>query len=1141
MSSHLGAPETAQEGVAGDGVASWTRASGAADGSRLPVVVVRFVVAVLVAGGVTDLLWRLAPSALSLTTDIVGYPIFYDYDYQRYDYGYYAAAFVFPLLVIGVYTVAARVGPLAGRGGRRAPMFPVLTAGTPARQGPAAERQEPGPRAAADATNESTPRPWPVAALWAAGRVLLPAFVVALECSAARSVHQEHLSGAGGAAGALYVVVVAGAALAAGRHEGRRAGLQPLEPAPARQGSERRWERLLSRANSLVALVVVPLLYLVSRATNVTIQSTRRVVHYPWLPLWAVVAVTALCVALWIGVGRRPAGGVDRREAAVLTWVVGPVLLLLALASLPGALGPFAAFDDAQFLAAPQLVFAHGLFPWKGVYLLHGILGDLLDGAVGMAVFGNSRWGSNAGLAVIVNPATWLAMYAFTAYFCRKNRVVLLGFGIAVATGFLAGGVGKFLLLPVLFIVFDQVLKRPGWAWCGLLAFVMFTTATVTPESVIFVICLVVVVPVFELVSRRRGSALVASFQRTIRVAVVFAGLLAAWAIFLALVGSLGAFIDFYVFFARDNALWGAYPTQWSLSVDLSVTVQFFLPPALWLLTVWRTVAKLRVRRSWTTRDWCMVAAAACAAAYFPEALGRSDSGHVADAFAAAVPLLILWVIEALSVGDRAVRAVLAHLQAVGRGAGNLGRRGRDLLGGEWVGHGASVTAVALVLVVTASGVGVPSGTPGALAEGIPGRLHASSPVAAPRDLRRLGFTIPGTVDTNLVVRLGSLLDQYAGTNGPVFDFANELGITYYLLDRVPGTRVFHVEMAQPAAAQDQVVAELEVSRPAVVLFADPFFGLPDYDEVPQEVRAYIVSQYILDHYRPLVDMGGELVYLRDDLRARSLPPLPPPSQTVGLYFATTACTFGDVPDFLVHPANLVQRPSVAVGLSGAGQVGETIQGWAIDPSTGVPVRAVWAVSDGSVVATTVPGTERPDVASVLDDPGALYSGFSIRLPPSVRAGVVLYGLLPGGTLVPLPPTPGLTAVAPPAAVTAVQRSGVAHRVVHTGAAGFADAENRVRSSVARLSLPRGASLTRYNWFEIRAGAPLGKATYTLTDEPGGPSTHEVSFNTLPRAGNEVFVQVGSCSQWHGYGAAGALYLLRSGHRARGLSVRLIS
>ena len=89
----------------------------------------------------------------------------------------------------------------------------------------------------------------------------------------------------------------------------------------------------------------------------------------------------------------------------------------------------------------------------------------------------------------------------------------------------------------------------------------------------------------------------------------------------------------------------------------------------------------------------------------------------------------------------------------------------------------------------------------------------------------------------------------------------------HYLLDRRPSTRYFHVSMAIRKHTQADLIKELERRPPKLVVFSSsPAFGLPSWDGISNQVRHYDVSQYILDHYRPVLDSHTFVLMARNDL-----------------------------------------------------------------------------------------------------------------------------------------------------------------------------------------------------------------------------------------------------------------------------------
>ena len=1053
--------------------------------------VVRLILAIAFGAEASRLVWARVPSKLSLKTDIVGYPIFTGFNSVRYTDGYYVFALVFPLLVACFYLLVAWKGPLRRSATPRTKMFPVTNNDCSAEDLLPVE-------------GESLPA---VNAGWSIAKVALVAAAIGLELSvsSARNLRLGTTGSWLGAAAYVGAVAAVGGSwwfMSSRRRTSRHAaGTSSLSA-------------FVSRANALAALVVIPLLYFVSRGTSVSESPTGRILRYPWLPLWLVIVVTI--AALWACrrgfVGRRTARDSMELEANVLTWVVGPVILFLLLGGISGPLGAFQAFDDAQYLAAPQLIFHHGLLPWSGIYVLHGLLGDVFDGSVGMALFGNSRWGVASGLSLVVNPLTWICMYAFTAYFCRRNRLVLVGFSIAVATGLLFGNAPRFMLFPLFFILLDRVLRKPGWAICSLFVFALFAGTILTPEEALFVPCLLGTVAVYEWAGRQPGAALASNFRRTWQCFIAGAALTVAWLVYLAATHSVTAFVDYFLVFAQGHGLEGGIPTQWSLSNDLTVTFAWVIGTILWLATIWRVVGKLRVRAAWTIREWVIVAAAMCSAIYFPKALERADVGHVLETFTITVPLLVLWVIEVLDIGDRGVLRILRRLPRI--------------VGSRHFRHVATGGAVIAVLLSALSDLPTVSD----VARSIPARFHPTIATSDIPAMHMLGYTVPGTVDTQQIAALGAILDRYAGRNAPVYDYSNELGIVYYLLNRVPGTRFFYPAVIQTKLAQTQAIDNLKASRPPVIIFTNTSFGLLSYDGVPQSLRSPDVSTYLFAHYRPLLDVQGQLLLLRDDLFAKA-PPVPAGLTTSGLYFDTPTCNFGDIPNYLTTPTNVLQQQGTPLRLTLVTSDSTTVTGWAIDATTRAASTEILAAVGSHIVAAVPTGVPRPDVAAATHDPAAGTSGFSLFVPSSTTHAVTLYSLNGDGTVSQLAPNGAVpnNLVSRTAVTMLTTPDGITHRVVPDAKTGAVDTAVPQSIRTYQVSPPKGATLAEFSWLRLSTSENLQNNSFQFTDALNAPASHGVDFNVLAAPDRTLDVGVGSCLQWHGYSSFSGIYVTQVG------------
>ena len=77
----------------------------AANRDRVWKVVTRFVVATALAAAVCELVWLHLGNRLSITTDIVGFPTYADFDGYRYQYAFELAAWAFPVLAVLAYVL----------------------------------------------------------------------------------------------------------------------------------------------------------------------------------------------------------------------------------------------------------------------------------------------------------------------------------------------------------------------------------------------------------------------------------------------------------------------------------------------------------------------------------------------------------------------------------------------------------------------------------------------------------------------------------------------------------------------------------------------------------------------------------------------------------------------------------------------------------------------------------------------------------------------------------------------------------------------------------------------------------------------------------------------------------------------------
>src|SRR5439155_27087401 len=126
-----------------------------------------------------------------------------------------------------------------------------------------------------------------------------------------------------------------------------------------------------------------------------------------------------------------------------------------------------------------------------------------------------------------------------------------------------------------------------------------------------------------------------------------------------------------------------------------------------------------------------------------------------------------------------------------------------------------------------------------------------------------------------------------------LFDFTNAPGYFYFVAGYDSPTRFYHVSTAIRATTQADVVRELRVARPAVVAY-DGGPGLWTWVGIPNSVRHYDVSYFILTHYRPIARVDEILMFARKNIevprdRLAALP-IEGTLELDGLYHASSPC-----------------------------------------------------------------------------------------------------------------------------------------------------------------------------------------------------------------------------------------------------------
>jgi hypothetical protein len=832
--------------------------------------------------------------------------------------------------------------------------------------------------------------------------------------------------------------------------------------------------QLLSLVNALVGALSALVLLIASESTEVVVESTGRVDPNPLLPA-ALLALLAVGSVALVGRSARR-GGPERWpdiERRVLTYLVAPIGLFLTISVMAGPAGALDFFHEGESLGASRLI-GDGRFPWRDLLFIHGLLEDVGIRYATSFVLGDSRWALIAGHRLFLTPLFWLAGYLLAARLFRSNPRFLVATQVLVIGGFFPGSMVnvRLALVPIVLLLLAGLLDRDTWSRVIALVWVAGIQLIVAPDSTFATVAALATVVVYDVAHHIRGTSLRVSMRRTLR--CVAAGVIFTLLVLLVLIlsRSLGAFVSYYRIFAVGHELSGGIPIIWS---DWGFTFWVYAPVLAVLVGIWFALARLMARKSFTTEDWVVGAAILGLVPFYVKFLSRGD-GHIYQvADVALVPLL--WIaFRVVTWADRRTRHVA-----------------RRVTGGRLASTGA---LLAVVLLAPTNLV--------ARAADIPDNRVGRVPQEP--ELALLGYQTEGAVAPEVVRDVGEVVERLLPAGGSLFDFTNSPALFSYLLDVPVATRYFHVSMAIPRVAQDELIRELRAERPEVVVFSSIEYGLPVWDGIANHVRHYAVSAHLLDRYRPVEAVQGYVFMLRNDLVGESAAP--------SLYFGAQACDWGYALESLtLDPPAAARWTSTA-----ATPIGSPVDvaGWAVDPwSLGAAEEVLVAYRD--VVIDRLPtGVTRRDVVGALNEPGYVDAGFEgqvFGLPGSATGGDLrFYAVTALGRVV------QLTRGAEPNDPEPDLRDERGRTIQVEAGPDAGNLERADRSTATAYEVPLPSERREVDWIEVVADGPIGEGRFELTDGDG--AKHEIAFQALGRQSDTYRVPVGSCPQWFGYGTS---------------------
>jgi hypothetical protein len=837
------------------------------------------VISAVLAAAVVAALAHHLPATNQAHTDIIGYPTFADFNGSRYPDTWYLGIIGWPLLSLLLFLVGRRLLRAAGLLGKLQYALHVSRA-LPA----------PPPEPAAD-PGSLTER------IALGARVVAVALVWGFAGAIVRNNQDLRFWRDLVSIAAVYVLLVL--VLAAAVLRARRAA-RPSAPSGI---------RVVSTLNALGAALTVGGLLAVSERTTLTTLSDNIQHPVHWLPLALGLLLTAVSVAV-VGFGlwrNREAGPGRMRniERRALFLVAVPVAIFLSTAVLTGALGAWDNFESGQEIATLRLLHL-GEVPYRDFLPYHGLLVDTFFNALGYRLLSASAWGAFAGTALILTPLNWVALYLFAYRVAGACWAALLTVVLLVFNATLMVGGDRLMFWPLILVLLAIALDRRSRIASFCVGAAAVTFAVLVPEASYAVpACGIALLARDAYEAGWPRARLGRDFGLTLGAIAGGAVVLVALFAVLASKHAIGGFVDFYVTLVPGHDLEGALPISFT-----PVTQQFvywvLAPGAAALLVVGILAIRVRRRLALRTNDFLMIAAAIFAILYYAgEFLGRADLPHAALGYAGAIPLVMLCAWEAAMWLNGWVRTRL---------------RGSDAGGLRWP---------LFYVVAVIAGITTTTSIPSLMA-------------AAPADFRATAATEPwlssmGYVSDNeeqLTDDLGTFLSAFLKPGQEIYDFSNQPGLYFYTLYYRPASRHFFTVTDSNQASQEETIADLEANRPEfAVLYGTAPGSLSVYDGIPNAVRDYDTSQYLLDHYRPFADVDGQIIYVRDDapvtIPASLQAELGPALNVTDIPFQYPDCGWGYIPEFLT-----VRPPAGESGVVVGGGSAPAID-WALSEPSG--------------------------------------------------------------------------------------------------------------------------------------------------------------------------------------------------------------
>lgn len=182
-------------------------------------------------------------------------------------------------------------------------------------------------------------------------------------------------------------------------------------------------------------------------------------------------------------------------------------------------------------------------------------------------------------------------------------------------------------------------------------------------------------------------------------------------------------------------------------------------------------------------------------------------------------------------------------------------------------------------------------------------------------------------------------------------------GLWYYLFDKPSCSKYSYVLYAKPTVAQQEVIQELNETKPDILLLTNEMWYQNPWDEILKSESASLIYQNVLTTYRPYKTVESHWFWKRNNQP---------------LKLTQTQSLNGNIESLPTQPIH--QSDNLSIG------------GWSILPESSQPADAVYLSlgKKNQLIAVGQVNIPRPDVVQVLSNPKYEKSGWTIRVPTAI-------------------------------------------------------------------------------------------------------------------------------------------------------------